>query len=356
MKKLLLLIACFVFVFQACEKESFSGNENNVVSNYWVDEGVLHFKNLDAYQFLLDSLMQLDHKEFELWEKSIGFVSFQTKQNEILRNIDTISNEEEFYKIAAENPKLIYLNDNEMELVEIGSNFNLVGNADGIFCINDMYHKAFPQKVEVTQAKNFELALSNFNSNKDVVSHQIKEESVPLKSAGCGTASIFDSEDNNGNNRTYRKVEAKLQIRIDCICESPCCVTYQQNIDMTITGKKKNIWGQTYTYETVHHWSDLEVGFERIYKSGTYECVNKYGCTGTCDRILTEPYILNNPSGGQSPEQRIYRRRLYTGPLLFNDPINTGTRFYKARLKAWTRGTAVDGVYAGICCNSNCGF
>jgi len=357
MKKLLLLLTCFIFVFQACEKESFKDKEASVDANYWVNDGVLHFKSSDAYHHLLDSLIQLDYKEFRQWEEANGFSSFWTKQQEILERVDTISNEEDFYIIAAENPKLVYLNDNEMELVEIGSNYRLVGNADGIFCINNMYHRAFPQVLEVTQAGDLNTALLNFKSNKDVASYPIKEETVFLKSVGCGTDFISDTNDNNGNNRSYRKVEAYLIIRINRVNESSCCVTYQQTVDMQIVGKKKNIWGQTYTYETVHYWSDLEVGFERIYKSGTYQCTNIWGCTSpTCDRILKSPYVWNSTPSGQSPEQKVYNLRLYTGAKLYNDPISETTKFDKARLKAWTRGTGTD-VYAAICCNyGNCGF
>ncbi|MGF7140540.1 hypothetical protein FHS86_002868 [Roseimarinus sediminis] len=159
------------------------------------------------------------------------------------------------------------------------------------------------------------------------------------------------------NNRTYRKVEAYLRIRIDVDVPTSCCVIYQQTVDMEIVGKRKNIWGQTYTYETIHDWSDLEVGFERIYKDGTYQCTNIRGCTSsTCDRILRESYVWNSVPSGSSPEQTVYNLRLYTGPELFNDPISTSTKFNKARLKAWTRGTGPD-VYAAICCSySNCGF
>lgn len=358
MRRLLLVVACFIFVFQACEKESYKDKEASYDANYWLSDGVLHFKSSDAYHHLLDSLVQLDYKEFSQWEESIGFSSFWTSQQEVLEMIDTISKEEDFYIIAAENPKLVYLNDDELELVEIGSNYRLVGNADGIFCVNDMYHRAFPQVLEVTQAGDLESALVNFNANKEVVSYPMQEETVILKSAGCGTNTISDTEDNDENNRKYRKVEAYLKIRINRVFNEPCCVVYQQTVDMEIVGKKKNFWGQTYTYETIHKWSHLEVGFERIYKDGVYECVNAWGCTSsTCDRILKESYIWNSTPSGQSPEQKIYNLRLYTGPLLFNDPISETTKFDKARLKAWTRGTEPYNVYAAICCNyGNCGF
>lgn len=357
MRRLLLVLICFIFIIQACEKESLNGEITSVDANYWLSDGVLHFKSSDAYHQLLDSLIQLDYKAFSQWEESIGFCSFWTKQQEILDRVDTISKEEEFYMIAAENPEFVYLNGDELELVDISSNYRLVGNADGIFCINDMYHRAFPQVLEVTQAVDLESALLNFNSNKDVVSHQIQENVIPLKSTGCGTNTVSDTEDNNGNNRTYRKVEAYLRIRINIVEDTHCCVSYRQTVDMEIVGKRKNMWGQTYTYETIHDWSDLEVGFERIYKDGTYNCTNIYGCTSsTCDRILRESYVWNSVPSGSSPEQKIYVRRLYTGPELFNDPISTSTKFNKARLKAWTRGTGPD-VYAAICCNySNCGF
>lgn len=357
MKRILLLLTCFIFVFQACEKEVFNEKKTSAKANYWLSDGVLHFKSSDAYHLLLDSLIQLDYNEFSRWEQSIGFSSFWTEQQAVLERVDTISKEEDFYIIAAENPTLVYLNDKEMELIDIGSNYRLVSNADGIFCINDMYHRAFPQELEVTQAGDLGSALINFNSNNDVLRHQIREETVLLKSAGCGTNTISDTEDNNGNNRKYRKVEAYLKIRTNRVVETSCCVTYQQTVDMEIVGKKKNTWGQTYTYETVHHWSHLEVGFDRIYSLDTYECTNIKGCTSsTCDLILRESYVLSIPDG-QSIEERIHYKRLYTGSKLFNDPISINTKFNKARLKAWTRGTAPYNVYAAICCSyGNCGF
>jgi len=358
---IVLLPILLVLFNSACKKDATINKENEekttVDADYWVCDGVLHFKSSETYHNLVDSLVKLNYNEFSQWEQSIGFASFWTEQQEILKQVDTITTEEEFYKIAAENPKLVYLNDNEMELFDLGSNYKLVGNAEGVFCINNMYHRAFPKMIEVTQAGDLKSALLNFNSNQNVVSHKIREETVFLKSAGCGTDSITDMSDNNGNNSSYRKVQAYLKIRINVVEESSCCVTYKQIVDMQIEGKKKNFWGQIYTYSTEHSWSDLEVGFERIYKSGTYPCTNIRGCTSSsCDRIVWEPYVWNEIPSGQSPEQTVFVLRLYTGDLLFNDPISTSTQFDKARLKAWTRGTTHE-VYAAICCNyTNCGF
>lgn len=328
-------------------------NEKQAALNapYWVCDGVLHFSSADSYFNLVDSLIQLDYKEFRQWEKSIGFSSFWSEQHAILERVEKVSKEDDYYWIAAENPNLVYLRDNEMELVDIGSRYRLVCNVDGIFCINNMYHRAFPQVLEVTQAENLKSALLNFNTNKDVVSHQIQVETIDLKAQGCGTGYIKDEKDNGQNYLNYRKVVASLSVKINLIVYNPCCVAYQQCVDMQIYGKKLNMWGQMYTYETVHYWQYLEVDFDRLSKSGTYQCTNIHGCTSpTCDlAIFLRGYTITVPDG-HSPEMRIFDLRLHTGPRVHNDPISQTTKFHKARLKAWTRGTGSN-VYAAICCN-----
>lgn len=351
---ILLTILLAVFNY-ACKKDIMvnTENEEQAVLNapYWVCEGVLHFSSADSYFNLVDSLIQLDYKEFRQWEKSIGFSSFWSEQHAILERVEKVSKEDDYYWIAAENPNLVYIRDNEMELVDIGSNYRLVGNIDGIFCINDMYHRAFPQVLEVTQAEDLKSALLNFNTNKDVVSHQIQVETIDLKAQGCGTHYITDEKDNGQNYLNYRKVVAWLKIEIEIVHDDPCCVVYQQHVNMQIYGKKLNMWGQMYTYETVHYWQYLEVDFDRLSKSGTYQCTNIHGCTSpTCDlAIFLRGYTITVPDG-HSPEMRIFDLRLHTGPRVHNDPISQTTKFHKARLKAWTRGTGSN-VYAAICCN-----
>ena len=214
-----------------------------------------------------------------------------------------------------------------------------------------MYHRAFPQVLEVTQAESLKSALLNFNTNKDVVSHQIQVETIDLKAQGCGTHCITDEKDNGQNYLNYRKVIASLCVKIVPIIESSCCVVYTQYVDMRIKGKKLNMWGQMYTYATVHYWQYLEVSFDRMSKCGTYQCTNINGCTSpTCDQAFFERGVTITVPDGYSTERIEYEQNLYTSPKIYNDPISLTTKFHQTRLKAWTRGTGPN-VYAAICCN-----
>lgn len=56
MRKLLVILICFIFIFQACEKELITNDIASIDTKYWVSDGILCFNNSDDYHDLLDSI------------------------------------------------------------------------------------------------------------------------------------------------------------------------------------------------------------------------------------------------------------------------------------------------------------
>jgi hypothetical protein len=307
---------------------------------------------MSGIERLSDSLMQLSTKELKQWEHQVGFTSYASAQDSILDRLDQACNETEFWSIVYENPLYLKQGTEGIDNVFISPTLKHVANKEGIFCINNMYHKVLEDRMLSTEAMNIKDAILKFKENKGINTFEIANYNTPhKKSEGCGTDEIKSSK-RSGD----REVNVKLNIHTYRLSPTPCCVTYYQEATIEIVGKKTNWLGQFYTYSTTQSYSGLEIIFDRLdIVYAPYNCRNINGCPTQCDAAGFLKTKLTFPDYTSS-EQKIFTQVLFRSKTIYNTPISTDTRFISAKVKAWTRGTN-DNSYAAICCNySYCGF
>lgn len=212
MKRLLILLTCFIFVFQACEKDEVL-KPNETISDeieFKVSDGILSFDSGTDFFALGEKLTALSNEELVRWENENGFISLQTeveKAFEILERCETV---EEFNEVMSKNADIIKDEDDYIMPVIRSIFHSVIANRDGYYIVEDVLYKVTSEGVYSCNTKSTELIENAISSglhedNQEVnflPSLQSREENSILKSTG-GVTSVSD-ESAWTNNRSCK--------------------------------------------------------------------------------------------------------------------------------------------------------
>ncbi len=289
MKKLLLLLACFIFVFQACEKDE-SSKLNNTVSEkngFDILDGILSFDKGADFFALGEKLSAMSQEQLLAWEDETGFVSMRTEIENAFEMLDQCETIEEYNDIMSKNADIIKIEDEQLQPMIKSCFHTLIANRKGYYIVEDVLYKVTPEGIYTCNTKSTELiekAIANGLDKENLnVTFVPSVENNTFKST---TGVTYDDDESAWSDK--RSCYARVQIMEAWYGDEPRTFRYYLNCYTRSQGK---ILGITKLYESAHYTNGLRVeldapsylltGYDgpRIIYNRQVETLNAYGPT-----------------------------------------------------------------------------
>lgn len=290
MKKLLLLLACFIFAFQACEKEESSKLNNAVAEENEFDilDGILSFDKGADFFALGEKLSAMSQEQLLAWEDETGFVSMRTEIETAFEMLDKCKTIEEYNDILSKNADIIKIEDEQLQPMIKSCFHTLISNRKGYYIVEDILYRVTPEGIYTCNTKSTELiekAIANGLNEEDLnVAFVPKVEENTFKSA-TGATYVW------GHSAWSDKRSCYAHIYLDEVWFGNEPRTFRYFITCYSNSQGKNLFGGTKLYESAHYTSGLTVRLDApLYLSTGYngpqiaygqqvETLNAYGPT-----------------------------------------------------------------------------
>ena len=303
---------------------------NTIKSRAVVEDGVMKFRDIDH----LHEVLELFKDDFALLEKNYGYVSYNSKINQVMDDFELITSESELKAFMKENQNYITtrtLNGEEHYEPTVRSYVNgYIANQDGLFYIQDSVYRVvgeFMISAEYTKSKNLlkvnyqDITKPNRKANykiKKYIKIQNKVNQTTLKSTSTYLGGYLNAmEEKNGNRRVYLDATAGIE---------DIAGGFYYYVNLEIEAKKK-AWIGWRKYNTT------------LYITGT-DPVPTPPMAGT-DIIVSTPYwgikMFHIPYSTYSGKSKVIG--LYSNIYYTNDPYGLPIYFTRAKVKAMTGGT-----------------
>jgi len=283
-------LAIMALIIHSCEKEQILQNGSLKIENpqYWVDEGILNFSSGEAYQKLNDRLTGMNMEEIQVWEDSLGFVSFRTIYFSVLDELEQAETEEDYNNILNNNSDVIILEDERFEPIIKQASYQNTTNRKGLFIINGIPQKATSTELLIYDNNCYSsiLELSEITDKIDTWTRKDKfKGSVLLKSATYCTSTINQTGASVDDKWCYAEYSVKTTPYTESggdinRCYEVTCISYAY---------KKNLFGKPVLYNSLHACFDLECVVEAPYSYYDFTC----GCTINTTQDATINYSTN---------------------------------------------------------------
>jgi hypothetical protein len=202
MKRLLLLLTCFIFVFQACEKDEVL-KPNETISDkieFKVSDGILSFDSGADFFALGEKLTALSQEELVRWENENGFISLQTEVETAFEMLERCETVEEFDEVMSKNADIIKDEDDYIMPVIRSGFHSVIANRQGYYIVEGILYKVTSEGVYLSSIKSPEIIERAIvaglrEDNQDVnffPSLQSRVENGMLKSGSTGSVLIGD--------------------------------------------------------------------------------------------------------------------------------------------------------------------
>jgi len=281
-------------VFVGCEKNEVMSEENvteNIVKDIEVKDGILCFKNDSVFNATVEQVNNMNEQDFETWEKSIGFTSLKTLQNNALEELEYVESEDdilEFVTRYADMFEIVINQDGEQELKPIVSDFifPLLINKQGIYVSKDKcYKKTQDLLIETSTDKLEKLKLvteKNINNleQNDFIVHK---KTISLKT-GCGIDKSYDELGIYNNTLKVRIEFTMVQVSVGLVSNyAQIKVSGYQKLfgiwcsyrtNLTLYASSYNVHYPV-SYNGVWQYADLTINVPYTYSANSKEILVK---------------------------------------------------------------------------------
>ncbi|MBN2648854.1 MAG: hypothetical protein JXR50_03835 [Prolixibacteraceae bacterium] len=296
--------------------------------DYEVKDGILEFKNSDAFFSLGEKLMNMTPDELNSWELENSFTSLHAVIEKAYEELDTCTNIIDYNKILASNNDVIVLNDNSVDPVIQLSIYQYVANRKGYFTVNGVLHKITQDGLYTNKEMNFSIieqaiATKHYNSEAIFFAPVLNKKSI-LKSQTL--VQDYHEKKTDWNNRRRCKSVIDLQLVI---------INDGYNVEQTnylycfTDAVGRNVFGKEKLYKSKHYCEDFTI---------TIKALNEYREYGRYFHLEDETYSISYHSAGD------YTRYFFVNKQVGNRisvPINT----YNSASPAHPKITIIEGEF-----------
>lgn len=159
MKNLFFFISFAMLVFNSCQKENAfeipvnNESENNQKSEVKVVNGVLTFRDGNAFSNMSEILSNMNETELFKWEKSIGFKSYKRAFTEFNDKLNEAKTEEEFNRILDENKSLYKMNGDIIESLLPVEFYATLVNVERTYAVNTTKYTVDDKNIYIENGK-----------------------------------------------------------------------------------------------------------------------------------------------------------------------------------------------------------
>lgn len=179
-----------------------------------VEDGILVFDDFTTFSSTLKAVNNLADKEKDEWERTLGFISFRTKYDELNKKLESETNSEAFYKIITKASTIVKMENEEIKPL-VNNYFSSIVNPEGIVRIKGDYYRFYKDyetivlngsvdRVKKASETKYE------NRNEGIFSRKTNGNagSVTTNRYTCTPGVLSECTSSNGSNRRgYHKVE-----------------------------------------------------------------------------------------------------------------------------------------------------
>jgi hypothetical protein len=268
MKRLLLLLSFFIFVFQACEKQdSLKLNKTDTKKiEFDVSDGILSFNKGADFFALGEKLSTMSQEELLVWENETGFVSMRTEFEYVLTMLDQCETKEQYENIMNKNADIITIEGEYLQPVIKSGFHNLIANRNGFYIVENVLYKVTSEGVYSCNTKSTEqiekaiaTGLNKENQNVTFVPRvEISVESNTLKSATGATYVWARSATTD-----YRSCYARVYLSEVWYGNEPR--TFRYYVSCFSQAEGRGIFGGITLYKSAHYTNGLTVKLDAPY-------------------------------------------------------------------------------------------
>jgi hypothetical protein len=188
MKKLLFFLS-LILIISSCQKEDVIKNKEIVDVTLGVRcvNGELYFDTSESFEKTIDYIAECNDNELDLWEKKMGFISYRKLKNDLISQLEKITDEAEYYSTIASNNDIVSLVDDKLVFfIDDKIYSSIVG-------INRIYHfqNIMNEVVNNELFSSSKIDLHNQSYSELTINSNIKKLTIIyndiLKSTNCGT-------------------------------------------------------------------------------------------------------------------------------------------------------------------------
>ncbi len=300
MKNITLKLAVFLLIItlNSCEKDNTFTRlaSPNETSEYFVENGTLHFSSDSAFIQTIDKLCKMQENELEIWETSIGFKSLRTELSLIFDKMDECNDSLSFEELFSENTDILHIVGDEI-LPRIESDiYSIFINREGIYYIDTVLYKVQGEKVAISQNGDLDAinkALSE-NPNNDVSARKtddilifdyckpttIKNEIV---SKSISETLVRKYSDELTHDRRRCKLEIKaIDIYTVINYSGPYVqMTFTRKVEAIVRNYKKS-WGKYRSYKTLCEMRNVSFKLD----DGTEKNLSSFISSGEVEKLI----------------------------------------------------------------------
>lgn len=254
-------IFLMVFVgFVGCQKGSLENEVLNEVKEKQIEQvkaevevidGVLHFRDIEAFVKITDNLGEMDEKERNNWENNLGFKSLRTSIKEVYDLIELSGEKDKVDQIIKENNDLIYKQDDEIIEIVPSHLYQSVCDKSGVFFVNGIIQKVVNNKIYTSEDGRIETinkVIKSKSKVENVRSMLYFETNSPF---GCYMAQGTVEKDR-------RKMYARIKVyQIIIFGQGQQPMYYWVSVQRYSASYKKNWFGHYYSKAAHHHRKEI---------------------------------------------------------------------------------------------------
>lgn len=247
----LLILSAAVLFLVSCSKNNSESKLENDISEVYVDNGILVFKDFTAFSNTLKSLNSFTDVEKDNWEKRVGFISFRTKFSRINSELEKETSLESFNRTIAKASKILRIENEEIKPM-VNDYFSSIVNPEGIVRIQNDYYRFYQDYETIVlngSVDKVKRASETKSENKDqgIYSYKTNGNSIPFISNrySCTPGILSECTSSNGSNRRgYHKLEFNyyLGIERDPVTSLPTYHVEENRITLHFSAQKKVVF------------------------------------------------------------------------------------------------------------------
>lgn len=254
-------ILVMVFVgFVGCEKDILENEITNDLTNkkseqikpeVEVIDGVLHFRDIEAFVKITDNLGEMDEKERDNWENNLGFKSLRTSIKEVYDLIELSGETDKVDQIIKENDDLIYKQMDEIIEIIPSHLYQSVSDKSGVFFVNGIIQKVVENKIYTSKdgmVETINKAIKSSNKVENVRSMSYFETNSPY---GCYMAQGTVEKDRR---KMYAHIKA---YSVKVFGQGEQLIYYWVSVQRYSASYKKNWFGNYYSKAAHHHRKEI---------------------------------------------------------------------------------------------------
>lgn len=224
--------------------------DDSINGEFEVKEGILHFRNIEAFQEVWNKYMSSNSEERKSFWGNGNFSSYASQYEFVIKQLAEATDKVNYDALCSENKHLIKVTEEGNIIPLLGDSFiNNFINSEGLLYIGKMIYR-FDNKQQKIAFDGKKTSLQNMQESKELAIFQQNSANIPnAKMASC---TYFNTSKEEGGNRkaTVSTETTSFSFPTGFNHLGQQVYTLKWAIRVKGVPQKKNVWGNWVNYST----------------------------------------------------------------------------------------------------------